>query len=204
MKSSNVYQMFSYSALSEYLIIALPHTEIGNEVKQIKREFFQSYGAYSGQNSCAHIRLMSFFQFEEREEKVLSSMQTVLSQIDSFEVFLNGFGFDGARRDIYLDILNKDSLKDLHHLLRLTLFNQLVSLAFLNPSYDPKMIIGQGLSPLQFLEAIKDHEQKGYTNNFRILNLQILKRKAPFKVWESLTVLPLAKAQSEILGLYEQ
>lgn len=204
MKSSNVYQMFSYSALSEYLIIALPHTEIGNEVKQIKREFFQSYGAYSGQNSCAHIRLMSFFQFEEREEKVLSSMQTVLSQIDSFEVFLNGFGFDGARRDIYLDILNKDSLKDLHHLLRLTLFNQLVSLAFLNPSYDPKMIIGQGLSPLQFLEAIKDHEQKGYTNNFRILSLQILKRKAPFKVWESLTVLPLAKAQSEILGLYEQ
>ena len=204
MKSSNTHQMFSYSALSEYLIIALPYAEIGDEVREVKREFFQSYGAYSGQNSCAHIRLMSFFQFEEREDKVLSSVQTVLDQIGSFEVFLNGFGFDGARRDVYLDILNKDSLKDLYHLLRLALFNQLVSLAFLNPSYDPKMIIGQDLSPLQFLEAIKDHEQRGYANNFRISRLQILKRKAPFKVWESLTALPLAKTQSEILGLYEE
>ena len=201
MKSSNIDNIFSYSALSEYLIIALPYAEIGNEVKQIKKEFFQSYGAYSGQNSCAHIRLMSFFQFEEREEKVLSSVESVLDQLGSFEVFLNGFGFDGARRDVYLDILNKDSLKDLYHLLRLALFNQLVSLAFLNPSYDPKMMIGQGLSPLQFLEAIKEHEQRGYANNFRIERLHILKRKAPFKVWESLTAMPLAKTQSEILGL---
>lgn len=204
MKSSNIDNIFSYNALSEYLIIALPYAEIGQEVKQVKKEFFQSYGAYSGQNSCAHIRLMSFFQFEEREEKVLSAVQSVLDEVGSFEVFLNGFGFDGASRDVYIDVLNKDSLKDLYHLLRLALFNQLVSLAFLNPAYDPKMMIGQSFSPLQFLDAIKDHEQRGYANNFRVSNIQILKRKAPFKVWECLTALPLAKAQSEILGLYKE
>jgi 2'-5' RNA ligase len=204
MKSSNIDQMFSYSALSEYLIIALPYAEIGEEVREIKRRFFQSYGAYSGQNSCGHIRLMSFFQFEEREEKVLSSVQAVVSQIGSFEVFLNGFGFDGRSRDVYIDILNKDSLKDLYDMLRLALFNQLVSLAFLNPAYDPKMIIGQDLSPLQFLEAIKQYEGVGYANNFRISRLHILKRKAPFKVWESLTALPLAKTPAAMLGLYEE
>jgi len=196
--------MFSYSALSEYLIIALPDAEIGEEVKQIKREFFQSYGAYSGQNSCAHVRLVSFFQFEEREEKILSAVQTVMNQTNSFEVFLNSFGFDGARRDVYLDILNKDSLRDLYHLLRLTLFDQLVSLAFLNPNYDPRLMIGQDLSPLQFLHAIKAHEQRGYANNFRISRVHVLKRKAPFKVWENLTALPLAKTQSELLGFYEE
>lgn len=195
--------MFSYSALSEYLIIALPYAEIGDEVKQIKKEFFQAYGAYSGQNSCAHIRLVSFFQFEDREEKILEATQSVLSHIASFEVFMNGFAFDGARRDVYLDVLNKDSLKDLYHLLRLSLFEQLVSLAFLNPNYDPKVMIGQGLSPLQFLNAIKDYERRGYANNFRISRLHVLKRKAPFKVWESLTVLPLAKTQSELLGFNE-
>lgn len=204
MKISNSNPMFSYSALSEYLIIALPYAEIGEEVKQIKREFFQSYGAYSGQNSCAHIRLVSFFQFEEREEKILSAVQGVMDQVNSFEVFLNGFGFDGRKRDVYLDILNKDSLVDLYHLLRLSLFDQLVSLAFLNPNYDPKMMIGQELSPLQFLNAIKEHEQRGYANNFRISKLHVLKRKAPFKVWESLTALPLAKTQSEVLGFHEE
>ena len=201
MKIGETNPMFSYSALSEYLVIALPYAEISEEVKGLKKEFFQAYGAYPGQNSCAHIRLVSFFQFEEREEKVLTAIQAVLNQIASFEVFLDGFGFDGAKRDVYLDVLNKDSLRDLYHLLRLGLFDQLVSLAFLNPNYDPKMMIGQGLSPLQFLNAIKKYEQKGYANNFRISHLHVLKRKAPFKVWERLTVLPLVKSQPELLGL---
>lgn len=200
MKISNPNPMFSYSALSEYLIIALPYAEIGEEVKQIKKDFFQAYGAYPGQNSCGHIRLVSFFQFEEREERILGAIQSVLDQISSFEVFLDGFGFDGRRRDVYLDVLNKDSLRDLYHLLRLALFDQLVSLAFLNPNYDPKLMIGQGFSPLQFLNAIKAYEQKPYANHFRISRLHVLKRKAPFKVWESLTALPLAKTQSELLG----
>ena len=37
MKSNNLNHVFSYSALSEYLIIALPYAEIGAEIKQIKR-----------------------------------------------------------------------------------------------------------------------------------------------------------------------
>lgn len=204
MKSNNLNHVFSYSALSEYLIIALPYAEIGAEIKQIKRTFFQSYGAYSGQNSCAHIRLMSFFQFEEREEKILSALQAVLSRKNPFEVFLDRFAFDGQKRDVYLDIVNKEAVKELYDLLRLTLFNQLVSLAFLNPAFEAKMMIGQDLSPLQFLDAMKEYEGKVFTNNFSVMRLHVLKRKAPFKVWESLRVLPLAKAQSVILDVYKE
>lgn len=91
-------EMFSYSALSEYLIIALPYAEIGEEVKLFKKDFFKQYGSYSGQNSCAHIRLMSFFQSEEREEKILHEVQNALTDIRPFEVFLSGFGFNGTHR----------------------------------------------------------------------------------------------------------
>ncbi len=194
--------MFTYTTLSEYLIMALPYAEISQEVKLFKKEFFNRYGAYSGQNSCAHIRLVSFFQPEEREERILNAAQEVLAQINGFEVFLSGFGFNGVTRDVYLDVLNKQSLTDVYNLLRLRLFKELISLAFLNKDYEPEMSIARNLSALQFMDAIRDYEQVPYTNNFRITRLHILKRKAPFNTWESLTTLPFAKSEGELLGLY--
>ena len=195
------HSLFSYSRLSEYLLIALPYAEITNEVKVFKKEFFKNYGAYPGQNSCAHIRLVSFFQPEEREGRILQAAHETLGQIRGFEVFLNGFGFHGADRHVFLDILNKQSLTDVYHLLRIRLFKELVSLSFLNKHYEPTLNIGHGLSPLQFMDAMRDYENTAYTNNFRITRLHVLKRKAPFNTWESLTTLPFAKSEGELLGL---
>lgn len=194
--------IFPYSTLSEYLVIALPYAEISQEVKAFKREFFHRYGAYSGQNSCAHIRLVSFFQPEEREERILKAAQEVLGQISGFEVFLNGFAFNGVTKHAYLDVLNKQSLLDVYHLLRLKLFKELISLAFLNKDYEPAMSIAKDLSPMQFMDVVRDYEDVRYTNNFRITRLHILKRKAPFNTWESLTTLPFAKSEGELLGLF--
>ena len=96
------------------------------------------------------------------------------------EQALNGFGFNGADRDVYLEVLNKQSVIDVYDTLRVRLFNTLVSLAFLNSRYQPVMGVAQSLSPLQFLNAIRDYERTVYTNNFRISRLHVLKRKAPF------------------------
>ena len=83
--------MFAYSSLTEYLVLALPYAEINEEVKSFKKEFFKECGSYSGQNSCAHIRLISFFQMDDREERILESVKELTSSIQGFEVFLNGF-----------------------------------------------------------------------------------------------------------------
>lgn len=202
MIAGNTNKLFTYTTLSEYLIIALPYAEINNEVRSFKKEFFNKYGSYSGQNSCAHIRLVSFFQPEEREHRILNATQEVLDEINGFEVFLNGFGFNGVSKHVYLDVLNKQSLLDVYHQLRLRLFKELISLAFLNKHYQPAMSIARDLNALQFMEAVRDYEHTAYTNNFRITRLHILKRKAPFNTWESLTTLPFAKSEGELLGLH--
>lgn len=201
MITENKHSLFSYSRLSEYLLIALPYAEISNEVKVLKKEFFKKYGAYPGQNSCAHIRLVSFFQPEVREDRILQAAQETISEIRGFEVFLNGFGFNGVNRQVFLDVLNKQSLTDVYHLLRIRLFKELVSLSFLNKHYEPTLNIGHGLSSLQFMDVVRDYEHVPYTNNFRITRLHVLKRKAPFNTWESLTTLPFAKSEGELLGL---
>lgn len=193
--------MLSSGSLTEYLVLALPYAEISEEVRSFKRDFFRKHGAYSGQNSCAHIRLISFFQIDDREEKIISSIREVVSNMQSFEVFLNGFNLDNRQRELYIDILNKESLSDVYHTLRMKLFEELVSLSFLNPRYEPNLSIGKDLSPIQFIEAAEAYKDKPYTNNFRINRLHVLKREAPFRVWEKLTVLPFTKSEGELLGL---
>lgn len=192
----------SSGSLTEYLVLALPYAEVNEEVRGFKRDFFKQHGAYSGQNSCAHIRLISFFQMSDREERVLSSIADVVSDMQSFEVFLNGFNVDNRQRELYIDILNKESLSDVYHVLRMKLFEELVSLSFLNPRYEPHLSIGKDLSPIQFIEAAEAYKEKPYTNNFRISRLHVLRREAPFRVWEKLTELPFAKSEGELLGLY--
>lgn len=201
----NKKQMESFhpsGSLTEYLVLALPYAEINEEVRGFKRDFFKQHGAYSGQNSCAHVRLISFFQMSDREERVLSSIADVVSNMQSFEVFLNGFNVDNRQRELYIDILNKESLSDVYHVLRMKLFEELVSLSFLNPRYEPHLSIGKDLSPLQFIGAAEEYKEKPYTNNFRITRLHVLRRQAPFRVWEKLTELPFAKSEGELLGLY--
>ncbi|OEK04539.1 2'-5' RNA ligase family protein [Roseivirga misakiensis] len=195
------HSLFNQSDLSEYLFIVLPYAEISKEVKSFKRDFFSKYGAYPGQNSCAHIRLVSFFQPEEREKRLLKASQEVLNQIKGFEIFLNGFGFYGVDRHIFLEVLNKQSLVDVYHLLRFRLFQELVSLSFLNKQFEPTLNIGTGFTALQFMDAVRDYEHEPYTNSFRVTRIHVLKRKAPFKTWENLTTLPLAKSEGELLGL---
>lgn len=194
--------LFRSKELNEYLIIALPYAEINDEIKAFKREFFRKYGPYSGQNSCGHIALMSFFQTDDREVKIIRAVQQVLATIKSFEVFLSGFEFNSLQRTVYIDMLNKESFVDVYDQLRLSLFKELVSLAFLNSSYSPMMKIGQNFTPLQFLNAVAENKDRPYTNNFRLSRLHILKRKAPYTVWESLTALPFARAENQLMGFY--
>lgn len=193
--------LLSSGSLTEYMVLALPYAEINEEVRDFKRDFFKRHGAYCGQNSCAHIRLISFFQMDDREDKILKSIGDVVGNMQSFELFLNGFNVSSSQRELYIDILNKESLSDVYHVLRMRLFEELVSLSFLNPRYDPHLSIGKDLSPLQFIQAAKEYKEKPYTNNFRISRLHVLKRQAPFRVWEKLTELSFAKSEGELLGL---
>lgn len=192
--------IFKKGELNEYLVLLLPYAEINDEIKGFKREIFRGFGPYAGQNSCAHISLLSFFQQEEREEKVIHCIEDQLSSVKPFEVFLSGFEFDTEARSVYVDILNKTSLNDLYHQLRLSLFQELVSLAFLKKDYHPMMKIGHAFSPLQFLKVVSEYQSKPYSNNFKVNRLNVLRRKAPYTVWESLTALPLSAQENELMN----
>ena len=142
--------------------------------------------------------LMSFFQSENRENKLVYSVCEAMKDCKEFDVFLNGFGFFPSNNTFFVDILDKQPIINLYHKLRLQLFRQLVSLSFLRNGFLPHMTIGRMVSSMQYLRAVQTYEEKKYTNNFRVFHLTILKRKAPFRVWEKLIDIPIGNPVQEL------
>lgn len=191
-------ELFSQSALCEYSILISPSDEVKQEVTAIKQEIFRSHGAFPGQNSTAHISLLSFFQSEDREDKLVYSLCETLKECREFDVFLNGFGFLPVDNSFYIDILDRQPILNLYHRIRVQLFKQLVSLSFMNRSIIPQVALGRLSSSMQYLNVLKEYEQKVYTNNFRVFHLTVLKRKAPFRTWEKLIDLPVGNPLYEL------
>jgi 2'-5' RNA ligase len=175
----------------EYYILIKPSHAVKEEVKSLKLDFLKEHGAYIGQNSNAHIGLVSFFQNESKEETLVYSVEEALKECQEFDLFLNGFGFSPADNSFFVDVLDKQPLIHLHHQLRTNLFKQLSSLRFMQGGFLPQMNIGCATSSMQYMQAVKTYEGKMYTNNFRVFQLTILKRKAPFRTWEKLTEVSL-------------
>ncbi len=186
------------SDLSEYLVLINPSDAVKTEVGEMKRKFFREHGTYEGQNSSAHVSLMSFFQLEDREDKLVYAACEAMKQCQEFDVFLNGFGFFPSNNTFFIDILDKQPIIHLYHQLRIQLFRQLVSLSFLRNGFLPHMTIGRAVSSMQYLNALREYDGKAYTNNFRVFYLTILKRKAPFRVWDKLIDIPLGNPVQEL------
>ena len=106
-------ELFNQSSLCEYLILINPTDEIKVEVKGIKRSFFKNHGSYIGQNSDAHISLMSFFQSENREDKLVYGVCEAMRDCEEFDVFLNGFGFFPSNNTFFIDIVNQYLKEDI-------------------------------------------------------------------------------------------
>ena len=190
--------MFAQSPLCEYFVLISPSEEVKREVREIKKSFFLNNGAFPGQNSHAHISLLSFFQAEDKEDKLVYAVCEAMKECREFDVFLNGFGVCSSNDTFYMDILDKQPIINVYHRLRVKLFQQLVSLSFLRNGFLPHMIIGRTVSSTQYLNAVKEFENKLYTNNFRVFHLTILKRDAPYRVWEKLIDIPLGNPVQEI------
>jgi len=189
---------FMKSPLCEYYLLICPSEEVKNEVKQMKLSFLKEYGSFPGQNSNAHISLMSFFQQESREEKLVYSVCEAMKKCNEFDLFLNGFGFSHSDNTFFIDILDKQPIIHLYHQLRTELFKQLVSISFLRKGFLPQLTLGRTISSMQYFNAFREYQEKPYTNNFRVFSLTVLKRTAPFSRWEKLVDIPVGNPIKEL------
>lgn len=159
-----------------FIAIVLPE-DLRGEIKSLKEEVKENYGAKHALKIPAHITLQAPFKFPEEEEKgFVSALEEFCAQREGFEVELDGFG-SFPPRVIFVRVTDHEPITRLHNSL------QRVMKDFVNPETGRRespihphvTIASRDLSKEAFKKAWPEFKHKPFEAQFKAASLFLLK-----------------------------
>ena len=167
-----------------YFIAVIPDPVLREEVRLLKEEMKDQYGAKHALKSPAHITLqMPFRRMAAFESQMKEYLKEFCAEQQSFSVFLNGFGAFRPRV-IYINITNHDPLVRLHSGLSDILVERLgFAPREINRRFNPHMTIAtRDLKEKAFHEAWPLYGQRPFETQFDARSISLLKHNG--KHWD--------------------
>jgi len=155
-----------------YFIAIYPPQEIIEEIKAFKRDLVMNYANSKALKNEAHITLFPPFSREiEMEDDIHIAFQKINTEINPFEVELDGFGsFPNPKNPVlYIKPNANIHLTELYHRVK-EYFN------FVPYSFNPHMTVGyRDLSWENYLKAWEKYETKDYKTKFLVDKIILLR-----------------------------
>lgn len=170
-----------------YFIAIIPPPSIANEITEIKKEFTIKYQSKAALRSPAHITLhMPFLWREEKEEKLIDTLQAFSFSTNNCNINLKAFGKFGDRV-IFIKVEKNGQLVDLQKnlvdycKLNLLLFNQTDDLRGFHPHIT---VAFRDLRKKYFVEAWNEFNNRTFDASFNLDAFSLLKHDG--KQWNVL------------------
>lgn len=155
-----------------YFIAVYPDQKIIDEVRVFKEDLALNFENSKALNNDAHITLFPPFEREiELEEDILIAFQKINTNIQPFEITLNGFGsFPNPKNPVlFIHPEENENLKQLY-------FNVIEKFSFGKYSFNPHMTVGfRNLTYDNFLKAWEIYKDKNYKTKFIVDNILLLR-----------------------------
>ncbi|MFN1217005.1 2'-5' RNA ligase family protein [Chryseobacterium kwangjuense] len=155
-----------------YFIAIYPPKEIIEEVKMFKKDMVLNYNNSKALNNDAHITLLSPFDRQlELENDIHTAFQKIDTDIQPFEIILNGFGsFPNPENPVlFVQPEANEHLNLLHQRVR-------DQFSFGKKSFSPHMTVGyRNLSYDNFLKAWEVYQSKEYKTKFLVDKILLLR-----------------------------
>jgi 2'-5' RNA ligase len=193
----------SQLATHEYMLILSPHEELCNKVRQIKKDFYETFQVPSASGGKPHIILSRFTQLALMEERIVQRLRAIAMGYCPFKVELKDFG-SFPSHSIFINVTSKLPVKGLLHELRD--IQRLMKLDKDHKPYfveEPHIIIARKLLPWQYEKSWLDYSQRSFTGRFIADSMLLLKRREGDKAWQiaerfTFQNLPVATRQGEL------
>jgi len=154
------------NAIQELFFIIAPPPHIMSDVSVLKDDVQYLIGhKFDDRYSKAHI---SLFKYDgEYLEDMIRHVESKAERFQAFNLFIKDLNVfhNGSQRTIYLDIVNKYSIRDIFE----TLIKE-------DPHYTPHITIAKKLSPEDFLKAWPYLENLSYSQHFLCDRITVLAR----------------------------
>lgn len=167
-----------------YFIALVPEPEIRDQVRDLKEEMKERFGAKHALKSPAHITLQKPFRRpEDMEAEIVQELEKLASKQQPFTVPLKDFGAFPPRV-IFVKAENHDPVQQLHENLKKVLSDQFdFTPKEIQTEVHPHMTIAtRDLSKSAFHKAWPKFEQRAYEAAFHVKSLFLLKHNS--KSWD--------------------
>jgi 2'-5' RNA ligase len=173
-----------HSSKKLYFIALVPPIDLRDQVRLLKEEMRDRFGAGHALKSPAHITLQMPFRWPEKEEaRLIGFLDTFRLDRHPFPVLLNGFDCF-APRVIFIKVLNHRPIVDLATSLKLGLERVLgFRSKQVHHGFHPHLTIAtRDLSEEAFSKAWPEYAERPFQANFLCYALSLLKHNG--KCWE--------------------
>ena len=177
-----------------YFLSLIPPEPLREEVRQLKLEMKQRFGAKHALKSPAHLTLqMPFRRPEIVEERLISSLEEVAKNLIPFKIELSGFDFFEPRV-IFIRVEEHVPIQEVHAALRKPLLDSLdLSEKELTQKVHPHMTIAtRDLTEDNFYKARAEFEQRNFEAAFTARSLFLLKHNG--KYWDIIEEIDFRRA----------
>lgn len=165
------------SHYNEYLLVISPHEELWNKILKVKKEFHDAYKAPTALWGKPHIPLVTFFQREMMEERIVNSLKIIAMGYPPFKVVLKDFG-SFPSHTIYINVETQQAIKNLAKeikpLQRLMKPDKEHKPHFID---DPHITIAGKLLPWQYEQSWKEYSNRHFSGKFIADGMLLLKRR---------------------------
>ena len=131
--------------VQELFFMIAPPRHIASDVAVLKDDVHYLIGhKFDDQFSKAHISLFKYTDTDEHADDMIRFVETKAVEFKPFNVFLKDFGvfYNGSKRTVYMDIVNKYPIRDI--------FEKTIKE---DPNFTPHITIAKNLAADDFLKC---------------------------------------------------
>lgn len=192
--------------MSEYLLVLQPHEELRQRIMQVKKDFQDTYKAFTWAHHKPHIVLATFTQYDMMEERILNRLKVTAMGYQPFKVELKNYG-SYPSHTLFINVATKVPvqllIKEIRTAQRLMKTDNEHKPHFID---EPNIAIARKLLPWQYEAAWKDYSHRHFTGRFIADSMLLLKRRVgdkAFQVVQRLEFmnLPVTTRQGELFML---
>jgi 2'-5' RNA ligase len=161
----------------EYLLVLNPPDELQARIRQVKKEFYDTYKLGRMPGLKTNLPLANYFQYEMMEERIIARLKTVAMGYHPFKVELKDFG-SFPSHTIFINVISKIPVQNLVKQIR-TETQRLMKLNEENKPYfmlEPHITIAGKLKPWQYEKGWLEYSSKHFTGRFIADSMLLLKR----------------------------
>jgi 2'-5' RNA ligase len=176
--------------LNQYLLLLQPHTNLTQQIMELKKTFAKKYKTPEAAKAKPHITLVAFAHLPSAETRIIHTLNNIAHKQVPIKIELQNFG-SFPSHTIYINVTTKTPIQNLVKNIRTETQKIWKIDKEIKPHYilESHITIARRLQPWQYEQAWLEYSHTAFTGKFVATNMILLRKTEADKYWQTIAQL---------------